>query len=351
MLPGMAARAPERISAGALFRNVFVVASAGLLIYSLYLLRSLLMLVFIALFLAVGMDPAIRRLQGWGMKRGQAVSVILLGIVAFLAAFFAAVVPPLVEQVTEFATNLPEYVRDLAANNERIREYVSEQNIAERLREATQDIPAQIGSSFGTVLGVAGSVLASIFNGLTVLVLTIYFSLSFTKMREGSLRLIPQSRRERVQSIMDPILTKIGGYIAGNVVISIVAGVVSFAFLAIAGVPYPIALALWVAIADLIPMVGATLGAVPAVVVAFFDSIPTGIATLVFFAVYQQIENYLVAPRVMTKAVDLSPAAVLVAALAGASLLGVPGVLMGIPAAAAIKLIASEIVVPWAERS
>ena len=347
----MAARAPERLPASALFRNVFVVAAAGLLIYSLYLLRSLLMLVFIALFLAVGMDPAIRRLQGWGLKRGQAVAVILLGIVGFLAAFFAAVVPPLVEQVTEFATNLPEYVRDLAENNERVREYVSEQNIAERLKAATQNIPAQIGSSFGTVLGVAGSVLASIFNTLTVLVLTIYFSLSFTKIREGSLRLIPQSKRERVQSMMDPILTKIGGYIAGNVVVSIVAGVVSFAFLTVAGVPFPVALALWVAIADLIPLVGATLGAVPAVIVAFFDSTPTGFATLTFFVVYQQLENYVVAPRVMTKAVDLSPAAVLVAALAGASLLGVPGVLMAIPAAAAVKLIATEIVVPWAERA
>ncbi len=351
MLPGMAARAPERLPAGTVFRNVFIVAGALLLIYCLYLLRRLLMLVFIALFLAVGMDPAIRRLQGWGMKRGQAVAVILLGIVGFLAAFFATVVPPLVEQVTEFARNLPDYVRDLAENNERIREYVSEQNIAERLQDATKDIPAQIGSSFGTVLGVAGSVLASIFNTLTVLVLTIYFSLSFTKIREGSLRMIPQTKRERVQSLMDPILTKIGGYIAGNVVISIVAGIVSFAFLAIAGVPFPVALALWVAIADLIPLVGATLGAVPAVIVAFFDSPGTGIATLAFFVVYQQLENYFVAPRVMTKAVDLSPAAVLVSALGGAALLGVPGVLMAIPAAAALKLISNEIIVPWAERS
>ena len=108
---------------------------------------------------------------------------------------------------------------------------------------------------------------------------------------------------------------------------------------------------MWVAIADLIPLVGATLGAVPAVIVAFFDSPGTGFATLAFFAVYQQIENYLIAPRVMTKAVDLSPAAVLVAALSGGALLGMVGVLLAIPAAAAMKLIASEILVPWAEKS
>ena len=149
----------------------------------------------------------------------------------------------------------------------------------------------------------------------------------------------------------DPILTKIGGYIAGNFVVSVVAGTVSFIFLVIAGVPYPVALALWVAIADLIPLVGATLGAVPAVIVAFFVSVPVGIATLIFFFIYQQFENYVVAPRVMTKAVDLSPAAVLLSALIGAGLLGVVGVLMAVPAAAAIKLIVQEVVVPQAEKA
>ncbi|HEV2757543.1 MAG TPA: AI-2E family transporter [Actinomycetota bacterium] len=345
----MAAGATSRISAKDVFKIVVVGAAALLFVYCVYLLRSLLMLVFVAAFLAVGMDPAVRRLQEWGLKRGQAVLLILLGIVAFLAGFFAAVVPPLVSQVTEFAQNLPMYVQDLAESNERVREYVSEQAIAERLRNATEDIPAQLGGSFGTVLGVAGSVLATIFNGITVLVLTVYFSLSLARIREGSLKLIPKTKRERVQSIVDPVLQKIGSYIAGNVVISVIAGVTSFVFLTIAGVPFPVALALWVAIADLIPLVGATLGAVPAVIVAFFVSLPVGIATLAFFALYQQVENYVIAPRVMTKAVDLSPAAVLVSALAGAALLGVPGVLMAIPAAAAMKLVSQEIVVPWAE--
>lgn len=347
----MAARAPERWSAAAIFRVVMVVAAAVFLVYCLYVVRKLLMLIFVALFLAVGMDPAVRRLERWGLRRGHAVLAIFLAVIAFLVGFFAAVVPPLVEQVTDFATRLPEYVQDLASSNERLREYVSEQDLAERLRNATKDIPAQIGTSFGTVVGVAGSVLASVFNTLTVVVLTVYFSLSFTKIREGSLRLVPKSRRARVQEMVDPILTKIGGYIAGNVVISVIAGVVAFVFLAVAGVPFPVALALWVGIADLIPLVGATLGAVPAVVVAFFVSVPAGIATLAYFAVYQQVENYVIAPRVMTKAVDLSPAAVLVSALAGAALLGVVGVLVAIPAAAALKLISTEVLVPMAEKS
>jgi predicted PurR-regulated permease PerM len=146
------------------------------------------------------------------------------------------------------------------------------------------------------------------------------------------------------------MLEKVGGYVAGNLAISLIAGLLAFIFLALAHVPFPVALALWVAIADLIPLVGATLGAIPSIIVAFVVSIPIGIATIAYFIVYQQAENYLIAPRVMTKAVDLSPAAVLLAALIGASLLGFVGALMAIPAAASIKLVMQEIVQPVAER-
>ena len=343
------APAQQGPSTATIFRVIFTVAAAILTLYAVYLTRRLLLLVVVAVYLAVGLDPAVRRLQSWGLKRGQAIGAILLLVVVALVGFFAAVVPPLVEQVTEFATNLPDYVDDLAQRNPQIADYVTEQNIATRLQEAAEKVPANIGGSIGGVVGVAGSVLASIFSTVTVIVLTVYFSISLHQIRQGSLRLVPRSRRQRVQDLLDPILTKIGAYIAGNVVISVIAGIAAFVFLWIADVPFPIALALWVAIADLIPLVGATLGAIPAVIVSFFVSIPTGIATLVYFFLYQQGENYVIAPRVMTKAVDLSPAAVLVSALIGASLLGVVGVLMAIPAAAAVKLLVQEVVVPIAE--
>lgn len=347
----MATSAREGPSTATIFRIVFTAAAALLILYGIYLIRSLLLLVLIAAFLAVGMDPAVRQLQKWGLRRGLAIGAILLSVVATLVGFLAAVVPPLVDQVTEFAADLPRYVQDLAQRNPQLEEYVDQQEIAARLEKATSDAPNNIGSSIGSVLGVAGSVLASIFNGVTVIVLTIYFALSLQRIREGTLRLIPRSKRDRVQELADPILTKIGGYIAGNVAVSVAAGTASFIFLILAGVPYPVALALWVAIADLIPLVGATLGAVPAVIVAFFVSVPVGIAALIFFFIYQQFENYVVAPRVMTKAVDLSPAAVLLSALIGAALLGVVGVLMAVPAAAATKLIVQQVVVPEAEKA
>ena len=319
------------------------------MLYCAYRVRSVLMLVFVAGFLAIGLDPAVAFLERRGLKRGLAVTVIFLAGLLALVGFIAAVVPPLVEQVSTFATELPEYVDSLAERNDRIAEFVRDNDIADKLRDAIDQAPTQISGSLGTVVGVAGSVLGKLFNGLTVIVLMIYFSLSLGRMREGSLRLVPKSRRQRVNSLVEPILEKIGSYIAGNVAVSIIAGVVSFIFFAIAGVPYPVALALWVAIADLIPLVGATLGMVPALVVAFFISIPLGIVTLVFFTIYQQVENYVIVPRVMTKAIDISPAAVLLAALIGGSLLGFVGALMALPFAAAVKLIVQEVAMPKLE--
>ena len=328
---------------------VLTVVAVLALIYAAYLVRSIIVLVLIAAFLAVGLDPAVRRLENLGMRRGFSVATIFLAAVLFIFAFAFAVVPPLIKQVTSFATDLPGYVQDLAENNPRIKTFVEDNDIPAKLQDAVGNIPTVIGSSFGSVLGIAGSVLSALFNGLTVLVLTIYFLLSLSRIRHGSLKLVPKSKRKRVNELLDPILEKIGGYIAGQIAVALIGGALAFVYLALTGVPFPVALALWVAIAALIPLVGATIGAIPSMIVAFFTSTTLGIATLAYFLIYQQIENYVIAPRIMTKAVDVSPAAVLLAALIGGSLLGFVGALMAIPAAASLKLIANEVLVPRAE--
>jgi predicted PurR-regulated permease PerM len=341
--------ARERPSNATVARIVVITLGILLLAYAAYRARSVLILVLVAAFLAIGLDPAVRRLEAWNVKRGWAVSLILLGVLLFIAGFIAAVVPTLVEQVTQFATDLPSYVNDIGRRYPRIREYLQANDVETQLRDATRDLPAKLGGSFGSVLGVAGSVIGKLFSLLTVLVLTIYFLLSLSHIREGSLKLVPKSKRERVKKLMDPILEKIGGYIAGQLVVALIGGVLAFVFLLIVGVPSPVALALWVTLAALIPLIGATIGAVPAVVVGFVHSTTTGLIVLVYFIVYQQIENYVIAPRVMTKAVDVSPAAILVAALIGGTLLGFVGALMAIPAAAAVRLIVQELMVPRME--
>jgi predicted PurR-regulated permease PerM len=347
----MAARAHERPSTATVARIVLTVSGIALLLYAIYRVRSVLVLVMIAVFLAVGLDPAVRRLEKWGLRRGHGVAAIFLALIVFLTAFSFAVIPPLAGQVTLFASDLPGQVQKLAERNPRLHDLIMENDIPQKLQDAVSNIPSAISNSFGSVLGVAGSVLAALFNVLTVTILTIYFMLSLARIRAESLRLVPKSKRHRVAELVDPILEKIGGYIAGQITVALIAGSLAFVFLAIVGVPFPVALALWVAIASLIPLVGATIGAIPAVVVAFFDSLTAGVATLIYFVAYQQVENYLIAPRIMTRAVDISPAAVLLAALIGGSLLGFVGALMAIPTAASIKLIVQEIVIPRVEAS
>jgi predicted PurR-regulated permease PerM len=341
----------ERPTTSTVVRVTLTIAAVLFLLYTLYLVRNVLILVIVALFLAVGLDPAARKLEGLGLRRGHAIAAIFLSMLAFIAAFIWAVVPPLVSQVTDFATNLPDYIENIAEQNPRVQEWIDDNEISQKLREATENVPSLISGSLGGILGFAGSVASTLFNTITILVLSIYFLMSLSEIRHGTMRLVPKSKRERTSRLLDPILEKIGGYIAGQITVALIAGVLAFIFLRIVGVPSPIALSLWVAIAALIPMVGATLGAIPAVIVAFFDSTGLGVATLVWFIIYQQVENYVIAPRIMTKAVDISPAAVLLAALIGGSLLGFFGALMAIPTAAAIKLIFQEVVQPKAEAS
>jgi predicted PurR-regulated permease PerM len=336
-------------SALEIVRIVIIVAITLFILDAVTLVSHVLILILVAAFLAVGLDPAVRRLERLNLRRGQAVALIFLAALAFIVGFALAVIPPLVRQVTNFATDLPTYVQDLADRHPRVAEFIQENDIATKLQDAVSNIPSALGGSLGNVVGIAGSVLSALFNLLTVLILTIYFMVSLSHIREGSLRLVPKSHRARVSELLDPILEKIGGYIAGQITVAVIGGVCAGIFLAIVGVPFPIALALWVAIAALIPLVGATIGAIPAVIVALFDSVALGLGTLVYFLVYQQVENYFIHPRVMTRAVDISPAAVLLAALIGGSLLGFVGALMAIPAAASIKLIVQEIVLPRLE--
>ena len=162
-------------------------------------------------------------------------------------------------------------------------------------------------------------------------------------------RLAPRTRRARVALLGDEILSRIGGYVAGNVLISIIAGVTSYIFLLIVNVPYAIALALLVAITDLIPLIGATIGAVLVTAIAFFSGFWIGIASAIFFLIYQQVENYVIQPRVMKKSVDVQPAVTVIAALLGGALLGVIGALLAIPTAAALALILREVVMPRQE--
>lgn len=338
-----------------LARSPFIVGlTAGLglvLAYSAYLAvqnaLSILVLVFIAMFLAIGLNPAVVRLQRLGLPRGLAVALVGLGVVLLFCGGLFALVPPLITQGNELIRNLPDYIGDLQRSRT-VRELNERYEILDRLRTAAT--LENITNAIGGVWGGAQFIFGALFNLLTIFVLTIYFMAAFDRVKAGAYRLVPASRRERVSLITDEILAKVGAYMAGALTIAIIAGTSTFIFLAIAGVAYPYALAVVVAVTDLIPQIGATLGAVVVSLVGFATSVPIGIACVIFFLLYQQVENFLIYPRVMRRAVKVSDLAAIIAALLGISLLGVVGALIAIPAVAAIQLIVREVVFPRQER-
>ncbi len=336
-------------------RNPFVIGFVGgvgvLVAYASFLgirnAGSIFVLIFVAMFLAIGLNPAVTRIHRWGLPRGAAVAVVALVGLALLAAGIYALVPPLVTQTAELIGNIPDYIRNLQ-RNETINDLVQRYDILNRVQGAVN--ASTVGDTLGGVVGAAGLIFGTIFNVLTVVVLTIYFMAAFERIKRGAYRLVPRSRRERVSLLTDEILTKVGAYMAGALAIAVLAGVSTWVLVMILGLGYPFALAVVVAVLDLIPQIGATLGAVVVSLVGLASSVTHGIVCAVFFLIYQQVENYLIYPNVMRRSVKVSDVAAVVAALLGAALFGVIGALAAIPMVAAVQLIGREVVLPAAER-
>ncbi|MEU7616858.1 AI-2E family transporter [Micromonospora rifamycinica] len=336
-------------------RSSFLVGFTGalgvLLAYTVFLgirnASGILVLVVIALFLAVGLNPAVVRLRRWGLPHGLAVTVVVLTLILLIIAGLVALVPPVLTQTGQFIDQLPSYVEELRRNRT-VNDLVVRYDVMQRVQElANADT---VGRALGGVLGGAQLIFGTIFRVLTVLVLTIYFLAYFDRLRDLGYALVPRSRRQRVSLIGDEILTKVGAYMVGALSIAVLAGATTFVFALVVELPYPFALAVVVAVTDLIPQIGATLGAVIVSLVGFATGLPVGIACAVFFVLYQQVENYLIYPKIMRRSVQVNEVAALLAALLGVALMGVVGALIAIPVVAALQLILREVVLPRQER-
>lgn len=320
------------------------VATAYLLVSALVGAQQVLVLLLVAAFLALGLDPSVSALERRGRSRGASIAIVFLAVILFFVAFVAAIVPLLVHQATTLTQQLPDYLNQLQ-NNAQVAKLDRRLHFLSKMQDYLRR-PDFGTKAFGGFVGIGRVVLSTTLSALTVLILTLYLLGSLPTIKETAYRLMPRSRRARVQLLGDEILGKVGGYVAGALTISAIAGGCALAFLLVTRAPYPLALAMLVAITDLIPLIGATVGAIAVTIICLFASIPLGIASLIFFVAYQQLENYLIYPRVMGRTVDVSPAATIIAALVGGALLGVLGALLAIPLAAAISLILREVVMP-----
>lgn len=325
-------------------KSAFGVALVVGLIAALYQARSVLVLIVIAAVLAIGMDPGIRMLQRRSrMGRGSATAVILLSLLGFLVLFFVLVIPPIAGEVEAFARRVPDYIAHLQDTGGVLGEFEQRFNLSQQLESLADRVPTILQDSMGTVLGVFGNIATGLFSLLTILVLTVYFASNLPALENGVASLFPSAKRDEFRELMDRATEKIGGYASGQIMVSLLAGITAFIAFLIIGLPFPAALAMWVSITTLIPSVGALVGAVLCILVASFISVGAAVATAIFILVYQQIENYVISPRVMKKAVDLSPAAVIVSVLIGGSILGFVGALLALPLAAAAKVVVRDL--------
>src|SRR5438094_2441373 len=328
------------------FRPRTVLVVVGILVASaivleiVWIARHVISWVFIALFLALALNPAVDWLQRRINRRGLATGIVYIAALVAIAGISLLFIPTLVNQVNDFAHKVPDYLDDLTKGRGRLGFLQEKYHLVDKARKALREGGASKLFGFsGAALALAQGVVNAVLATVTIAFLTLFMLLEGRKWIESFFSLLAPAPQRRWRAVGHDIYRTIGGYVTGNLLISLIAGGLTTISLLIVGVPYAVALGLIVAILDLIPLAGATLAAIIVGAVAFLHSIPAGIIVIVFFVVYQQIENHILQPVVYGRTVQLSPLVVLISVLIGAELAGVLGALAAIPVAGSLQVI------------
>ncbi|HWC84341.1 MAG TPA: AI-2E family transporter [Pseudonocardiaceae bacterium] len=309
--------------------------------------RDVLLLIGLSIFLAIGLSPAVDWLTRKRLPRALSVVIVLFACVAFVGGFIASAVPPLVEQSTRFVQEAPSLWHGLQDHSSVLGQLNDRFHIQQRV---TGMVSGNTGSLVQGLIGAGQVVFSALTDMVIVIVLTIYFLADLPRIRRTIYRLVPNSRRPRVILIGDEIFSRIGGFVLGNLITSLVAGLAVFVWAEIFGIPYPVLLALFAAIMDLIPVVGSTVAGVVVALVALSVSVPVALATVGYIVAYRLAEDYLLVPRIIGRTVRVPAITTVVSVLIGGSLLGVVGALVAIPVAAVIGMIMQEVLFPRLDR-
>jgi predicted PurR-regulated permease PerM len=336
----------------------FLATSGGLL--ALILLRSLasasqiFVLIIIALFLAAGLNPAVEMLRKKGLSRSSAVAIIFIAVLIFVGLFAWLVIPPAISQGTHLIKNAPNLLTELK-HNSTIAALNNHYGIVDTLQKKLNSVTSDgtlLVTAFGGVIGVGRTVLSGTFSALTILVLTLYFLISLPQIITLGLRLAPASRRERISKLTNGILDRIGTYIGSQITVALISGTFILILSAVLGLPSPFALAMVVFVCDLaIPLLGHFIGVSIITIVALTQSVLIGGIAFIIYVSYIQIENYFIVPRIMRRSLSIPGLVTIIAALLGATLLGIVGALLAVPLAASALLILDEVVFPGAEKA
>lgn len=303
----------------------------------------------VAGFLAVAFTPPVDFLQRHlRLGRGVAVMVVLIVSLALTGGMMYAFVSPVAKQGSRFANDFPTYLSDAKAGKGPLGDVVKKYKLDQNYRDHKAQIGAAVSGALGGAIGVGRAILSGVVSLITITVLAILMVLYAPELLTGALGALPPASRERVRAVAGDCARAVTGYVAGNLVISLIAGSVTYAALFAFGVPFRFLLALWVAFTDILPLVGATLGAIPTIGIAFLHSTTAGIGMAVVYVVYQQVENNVLSVAIMSKTIDINQLFGLVSVLVGAELFGIVGALLSLPVAGAIQVIVRDL---WDHRA
>jgi predicted PurR-regulated permease PerM len=317
------------------------IIAVALILEVIWIARHVLTWVLISAFLALALNPLVDWLQAHGIRsRGWAAATAYLLTLAFFVAIGFTFVPTLIHQSDDFVHKLPSYVHDVTHGRGRLGFLETKYHLQERVRHAVKNGGAKkaLGLS-GVAFSVAKGIISIVVAAITIGFMTYFMIIEGPTWVERFYSLLPERSQARWRKVGHDIYRTIGGYVTGNLLISLIAGVLTTLVLLLMGVPYAVALGLIVAILDLIPLVGATIAAILIGLVAFIHSIPAGIVVVAFFILYQQFENHVLQPVIYGRTVQLSPLAVLISILIGAELAGILGALAAIPVAGSIQVL------------
>ncbi|BFV60694.1 AI-2E family transporter [Kitasatospora sp. CMC57] len=313
-------------------------------------LTSLLTLLLLAVFIAVSLEPVVAWVEHFGLRRAWAVALVVLGLAGLMTAILAVVIPPVSDEVSSLVHAVPGWLQQLHDHQSTLGRIEDHYHLIERAKEQLSSSSSASGV-FGGVLGAGQLLLSTVTATVIVASVTLYVMAALPVIKAFCYRFVPQSRRQGVQDITEEILRQTGRYMLGNVLTSAVAGLATFAWCAATGVPYAGALGVFVALMDLVPMVGSTIGGVVVSLVALSVSLPIALTTAGFYIAFRLLEDYLIMPRAMKFVIDVHPIVTVVAVLLGGALLGLVGALVAVPAAVALGLVLDAYVFPRTDNS
>ena len=305
-------------------------------------IASVLVIIGLALFIAIGLNPALEFFNNHGMSRGWACTIIVAVFILVITTFVIAAAPPISHEVSLLVKNYPKYRSDVADGRGVIGRFAAKLHVTGYFKNrGGLKLPVE-----GGILGAGKALLSLGVATVAVGALTIYFFIALPGVKKLWLSLLPRSRRHRAELLTDEVLSRVGGFMLGNLLTSLISGLGTYLWLLIFDVPYALLLGVFVALFDLIPMVGSTIAGIVVTLVALTKGVPVAIATGAFYVAYRFLEDYLLTPRVMKHTVRVSPGLTIIATLIGGALLGLIGALVAIPVAATVHLLIEEVAVP-----